>query len=131
MQVSGLKLRSESVQPYAIGMTLNMHSFLFICFVSSRLVLELAYFYSPTNMKGMCIGLVYAFQGVSAMLSIGIVAIIHHSKYGETLFFQNRSPGAVHYYFMILGGVILVGMLLFALAARRFKTVRVHVDLRS
>lgn len=88
--------------------------------VLSPAVLQLAYDKSK-SMKGICIGLVYAVIGIATMISVGIVALIH--KYGQSLYFRNTQRGDVQYFFMVLGSVILVGMLIFHVAACRFKTV--------
>ena len=79
-------------------------------------------------MKGTCIGIVYAFESISAMISVGIVILIHHSSALQSLFYSKGKRGMVHYYFMALAGIILVGILIFHVAARSFTTVPVRSE---
>ena len=94
-----------------------------LLFMRLPAALELAYVHSPINMKGTCIGIVYAFEGVAAMMSVGIFILLHHSRGLQSWFYSRGKRGVVHYYFMALAGIILVGIVIFHMAARFFRPV--------
>ncbi|XP_065174584.1 solute carrier family 15 member 3-like [Sycon ciliatum] len=84
--------------------------------------LEFAYCKSPSSMKGLSIGLVYAMSGLSGLLSALILYLLSSNDSRD--FYGSGSPGRMHLYYAALGGLILLGIFFFGIATKRYKFVQ-------
>eukprot|EP00117_Sycon_ciliatum_P013211 scpid45234/ scgid13958/ Solute carrier family 15 member 4; Peptide transporter 4 len=88
--------------------------------------LEFAYSRSPTRMKGIAVGLVYASIGLSSCVSVGILWLIQ--KFQWSIFYMSNQQGEVHYFFLTLGCVMLVGLAIFQIISRRIKRAPIYSE---
>ncbi|XP_065199182.1 solute carrier family 15 member 4-like [Sycon ciliatum] len=99
-----------------------------LCGLSEVFVLlsgmEFAYSRSPTGMKGISIGFGYAFLGLSAAGSVVLLWIMQQRF--ESLTYLDDAQGEVHLYFIVLGGILAVGLAVFQAVAMHFKTAPIY-----
>ncbi|XP_065199178.1 solute carrier family 15 member 4-like [Sycon ciliatum] len=88
--------------------------------------LEFAYSRSPTGMKGISVGLVYGLAGLTSIVNVGVLQLIQ--AHDKTLFYVNGTQGKVHFYFIALGCIMVVGLAIFQVAASRFKTAPIYAS---
>ncbi|XP_065199174.1 solute carrier family 15 member 4-like [Sycon ciliatum] len=86
--------------------------------------LEFAYSCSPPRMKGIAVGLVYASIGLSSIVSVGALLLIHALH--PSMFYVSDQQGQVYYYYIALAGIMLVGLVLFLIVSKRFKRVPIY-----
>ena len=85
--------------------------------------LEFAYARAPNTMHGVCMGLLFAVQGLGSLVSsflVKIVTAVHKDFYYHD---AETRAGSVHYYFAILGALLFVSLILYSVVAKWFKGI--------
>lgn len=83
--------------------------------------LEFAYYHSPRNMKGFCMGLVYSVEGLGGLLSYTI-AKVTSSINSQYQYHQNvEGNGEMQVFFIILVVCMVLGLGVFTATAHWFE----------
>ncbi|XP_065199176.1 solute carrier family 15 member 4-like [Sycon ciliatum] len=88
--------------------------------------LEFAYSRAPTRMKGIAVGLVYASTGLSSVVSVGTLLLIQ--KFDDTIFYRSNQQGEVHYFFLTLACIMVLGLVMFHIIGRHVKPVPIFSE---